>query len=527
MILNLVLYGTQSKQCFLLFITFTILPLILVFLVKFLLHLMQVYCFNFDIMLLYNDRISLHNITISFELPIIYPNYLPFLPLYTAHTIPDIFVQNVTNISIYWTIVHNGLKLEIVMHRMNANRISNQGTASLTDSSVQRIETRINHANERRSQRHKTASIKKTAQKVEEPSSSKNTGRIIVAGLNDIPSNFERMGTGFYRDAHHLWELTRAEGGYVLVRKQGEDHVLGYDHEPLEKQSSILDRHGVEVKKGSKVRFPFRGKVATGTVVIVTPSALGVNMDSGGAIDVPPDMLESFVEEEAMEGEHSQESIQGLEEFAVEESEEHEQDKESGAAFEPEIEATSKIEQGPAGPTAEEPMEMMASVDESEMKGWKEYWRSVGQRVAQAKEYKPPKPKLTDAEKAQRAKERREKLKQERKGLPPGAKLPPKPKAAALDSDEKALYKEKLRLYEQLIDELKYILQSEPLDPQEIPFADQFMQAIEFFEEEKDKLDSEKEEETERELSLEEPSERELELQGKGDHKIVSMADLT
>ncbi|MCK5159464.1 MAG: hypothetical protein KAR08_09925, partial [Candidatus Heimdallarchaeota archaeon] len=78
------------------------------------------------------------------------------------------------------------------MHRMNANRISNQGTASLTDSSVQRIETRINHANERRSQRHKTASIKKTAQKVEEPSSSKNTGRIIVAGLNDIPSNFER-----------------------------------------------------------------------------------------------------------------------------------------------------------------------------------------------------------------------------------------------------------------------------------------------------------------------------------------------
>jgi hypothetical protein len=257
----------------------------------------------------------------------------------------------------------------------------------------------------------------------------------------------------------------------------------------------------------------------------------------GGSVDVPPDMLESFLEEEAVEGEHSPEALEGLEEFAEEEHEEHEHeeheeheehgDKESMDAFEPEIEASSRVEMGPAGPTAEEPISMMASAEEPELKDWKDYWKSVGQRVAQATEYKAPKPKLTPEEKKQRARERRQKLKEERKGLPPDVKLPPKPKKMAImDGDEKAAYKEKLRLYEQLVEELKYILQSEPLEPQEVPFADQFTQAIEAFEEEMERLNSDKEEETEKELSLEEPSKREIEMQGSKGRAVVSMADL-
>jgi len=479
------------------------------------------------------------------------------------------------------------------MHRMNANRVSNLGTSSsLSDSSVQRIKAGIEGAAERRSQRRASKTMKKTAGKQEE-SKIEDTGRLVVASIKDIPDGFERVGTGFFRNGHHLWELTRAEGGYVLVRKQGEDHVLDYDHEPLEKQSNkVLDRRGVELRKGSKVRFPYRGKVATGTVVIVTPSALGIDTGAGGAVDVPPDMLESFVEEEKAEGGHSPEVMEGLEGFAEEEeaeeaheeheAEEGESDKEGMSAFAPEVEPSSKAEVAPAvGPSAGQPMSMMAQkegcqviitmpdgkehkidcrpedlnelalglLDQLEtwggasvqvigvdlpfkqeasidLKDWKEYWKSVGQRVAQAKEYKPPKPKLTEAEKRERAKERRHKLREERKGLPKDVALPPRPKKAVVDGEKEAVYKEKLRLYEQLVDEFRYILTTEPLDPQEVPLADQFMQALDAFEEEKEKVSSEEEQEIHDELSLEAPSKQELEQQeGKG-RKIVSMADL-
>lgn len=230
------------------------------------------------------------------------------------------------------------------MHNMHSNRVSNQGTSMLSDNSIQKISNVVNDANEKRAFRHgkntqikKTASVAKNTSKEREDNNSK---RIIVASLNEIPDYFERIGTGFYREGHHLWELIPGKGGFVLSRKHGEDHVLGYDPEPIQKESSITvtDRFGTELKKGCRVRLPLSGKIATGTVLVVTPGVLDVGLDAGGEASVPPGMTE-FLQEEKSEGEHSPETLHALETFLEEESEEEEHggDKDAGSVFEPEI----------------------------------------------------------------------------------------------------------------------------------------------------------------------------------------------
>lgn len=235
------------------------------------------------------------------------------------------------------------------MHNMHANRVSQQGTSMLSDDSIRRIEGGVGNANKRRASKHKETVIKKIAKKID---NNDNIQRIVIANITDIPNHFERIGTGFFREGHHLWEMIPGEGGIVLTRKHGEDHVLGYDPEPIQKESSITvtDRFGIELKVGSKVRLPLHGKVATGTVLVLTPGSLDIGLDGGGRTSTPPGMTE-FLEEESAEGEHTPEGIHGLEEFMEEEvSEEAHGDKEAGDVFEPEISEKPKSDYvGPTG----------------------------------------------------------------------------------------------------------------------------------------------------------------------------------
>lgn len=212
------------------------------------------------------------------------------------------------------------------MHRMNANRVTTGGTSALNDESIIRIEDSVKQSKSRRANK-KQASMNKTASKntankktTKSNNAENTTTRIIVASLNDIPSQFERIGTGFFREGHHLWEMAPGKGGYVLTRKHGEDHVLGYDPEPMKKESSVFvtDRFGHELKMGNKVRFPMRGKVATGTIIILTPGSMDVGLDNGDTASCPPGMAE-FADEN------------------IEEAENHDGDKDAGEVFEPDI----------------------------------------------------------------------------------------------------------------------------------------------------------------------------------------------
>lgn len=252
------------------------------------------------------------------------------------------------------------------MHRLNANKNTVSGTSSLGDSSIRRIEEGLNVSKSRRaSKQTKVSTMQKTAKKIRDDKPQDDAKRIIVASLNDIPANFERIGTGFYREGHHLWEMSPGKGGFVLTRKRGEDHVLGYDPEPImKKESAILisDRNGVELKKGHRVKFPRHGKMATGTILLLTPSSLDLGMDDDSVMSLPPGMVE-FLEEEMAEGEHSEKGLQALEEFLKEESgEEEHSDKEGSSDLEDFVE-----EEEAEGEHSEEAIEALEDFFEEEM----------------------------------------------------------------------------------------------------------------------------------------------------------------
>lgn len=570
------------------------------------------------------------------------------------------------------------------MHRMNANRVTTGGTSTLDDSSLKRIGDKVSEASKKRIAKHKpnNTSIKKTASKRKSYSDidQSSTSRMVVASLHDVPDDFERIGTGFYRQGHHLWEIMPGDGGFVLVRKRGEDHVLGDSPEPIEKNAALTttDRNGIELKKGSRIKLPYKGKAASGTVVVLSPNALGVDLDEGGHIDVPPDMVE-WAEEEASEPEHS-DTGDAIKEFVQEELQEEEHsssDKESGDVFNPDINEETKSDhvgpqssqsggiggvaadhndpeggrnvmaqvepteetttyQDPAfenfkttEPVQEGPMTDRSTVQmgseqvqqmrqesklfnnlassggriflnsadgqyvvemlgpdefsisgtktdvvpldqvdfqglkqfeenvgdyklisvqaniktsellkianflshEDDFKTWREYWRVVGQRVAQVDPPKPPKPKLTEEEKKQRAKERRKERKRERAGLPKGFKPPKPPKTSAKNVDEVSNLKEYNKLMEQTLDAIVYALDtvSDPTD--DVVVSDVVTEELARYEEEKAKLEEETQEDFDKELSLDEPSEAEedgidLSRVSRTQKVVVSMSDL-
>lgn len=551
------------------------------------------------------------------------------------------------------------------MHRMNANRVTNGGTSTIGDASMSRIRQRVDAAQERRA--NKRAGVKKTASIENEPQHDKDltTSRIVIASLNEVPQDFERIGTGFYRQGHAVWEMMPGEGGFVLVRKQGEDHVLGYSPEPISKAASITvtDRNGHELRLGSKVRFPHRGKIATGTIIVLSPSALGLDMGEGKNVDMPSDIVE-WAEEEAAESEHEG-TGEALVEFAEEETKEpaHQGDKAAGDEFEPAISdkpksdfvgpASAQVGSGgigaaneneggrnvlaartaqtapeapPAGappadaaspvdmadaPTPQRPYSRMldateegpvgvlsetgegpylvtkmgdnqykieiirtqklqgSTVDQnglmqfeqqlgrwaempaysmlarkasreiclSMMKAladqprigsalntstWKAYWTAVGQRVAAG----PPKPKMTETEKKQKAKDRRDRLKKERGGLPPNAFK--QPKKSAVGSDELAKLKEYNQLLESAVEGIAYAIESVDHENDTL-VADAVAQEIERFQREKEEMEKKNQDVQVDELSLKAPSQAELDgidITRTSTKIVVSMDDL-
>lgn len=535
------------------------------------------------------------------------------------------------------------------MHRMHANRVSNNGTsASLNDDSIQRIKDGVKKSTKKRTaKKSKKAAHKKTAKKVEPEAPM----QIKVANLSEIPEDFEQIGTGFYRKSHHLWELAPGEDGFVLTRKRGDDHILGYEPSPIQKQSSVInvfDRNGNPLGKGAKVKFPHHGKIATGTIIMLSPGSLGLDMGEMGEVDAPPDMVELDMSEPDDMGDSDKEAgdafepeiskkpksdyvgpqtsqvggIGGVGVGAEAEEEEPEQHTAHTAQTDTPNQTTTMAPTSPAeggmepyepiggglaqkldnagvaiiragnGQTyyarkvaedqyeaylAETKMERIQGVEtradiagfeqniggfevighnkhvakvveaalnnQVDMKVWNEYWRQVGQRVAQKAPKLPdagpssmpgaqtgmpkstePRPPLTEEQKQQR-KERRKERKTERAGLPPGAKLPPKPREAAVGADDMAKVKEHLRLYEQLVDELKYILQDESLREDEVRLADEVDMTLQNFDEEMEDMSREDEMDMEDSLSLDTPSEAEK-LDRAASKTVVSMADL-
>lgn len=414
------------------------------------------------------------------------------------------------------------------MHRMNANRVSDHGTGSLVDDSIRRIESTVKKAQSKRALKRggKNTQIKKKAKKEALQPTEEPQRRIVVSSIQEIPVNFERIGTGFYRCGHHLWEMSSSSDGIVLTRKRGEDHVLGYDPEPLERTASrdvVTDRHGAQLKVGDRVSFPLRGKVASGVVVVLQPGSLGVDVGMSSPVDVPADMVEHeepmMMEEPAEDALHEESDVTSCEEF------------------EPDVEPSSKMESDVVGDMSPEPdpelepeedlgdMDEFGRVRAADLKQWREYWASVGRRVADA----PRKP-MTEEQKRQRRDRRKEK-KHEMAGLPKGTPAPPKPPKTASD-DGDAKMKERLRMYEQLVDELKYILEDEKVRENEVMLADEVDRAITNFQEEYEQMDDSSKEEMDDKLDIEEPAQVEKEMgpklpdMPKMSRIVVSMADL-
>jgi len=377
--------------------------------------------------------------------------------------------------------------------------LTSEGTSTLADGAIQRIASKMQDVQTKRANKHvqqptqtPIKNMVKTASKLEK------TAEIKVASINDIPNDFEKMGTGFYRQGHHLWELTpQADGGFMLTRKHGEDHVLGYDPEPVVREAAVRDRHGKSIKVGSKVTLPHRGTVTAGTVIIVQPGAMGVELDSGEKVDTPPDICELLQEmvqtpnmlepkQEVDNHEENREEDQGSEEI---EGSDTEACVSSGQEFEPMVEPTSKTDM---------PKEVSK---EASMKEWQEYWHGMGQHVAQASS-----PKQTKEEAAMKRKQRRQQRSVERSGLPKGMKVPPKhPKSGAIDTDELAKLKERNRLYQQCFDEIEYVLQDESLKTDEVRLADEMDRVMQEYHDQIESMDEQTEESREDELSIEEP----------------------
>ena len=410
---------------------------------------------------------------------------------------------------------------------MNANRSTDGTSVSLSDQSVKNIEASLNKSKERKISKKQQ---KKTAKKVKEQSKpvEKIIPQVKIASINDIPSDFERIGTGFFRRGHHLWELMTEGDGFVLVRKSGEDHVLGYDPEPISKNASIevTDRYGKPLEIGARVQLPHHGKIAQATVLLLSPEALDLQTDNGEQISAAPDMvqvLEKFFLEEMAEPEHQQSlgggGIEKVIEFIEQEGKEEEHggdekedsksDKKS-EGFEPEVEPSSKEAT------------------------WKEFWRNAGRRIAQANPPKTPGPKtpkipgqLTPEQKEKR-RQRRKERRQMLKGLPPGTKVPPRPRTTAASDDERAKDKEYVRICQQLVDELKYVLKDEELKNQPEMLLDRVEQAIDTFDEEMETANKDDKEEMEDSLSIEKPLKEDKTLDDlrSAGKIVVSMSDL-
>lgn len=74
-----------------------------------------------------------------------------------------------------------------------------------------------------------------------------------IASLQEIPGDFQRLGAGFYRQGHSIWELRAAEddSGYVLTRKREEAAVdMRSDYQKTAGMTKTAQAHGYEAEWG-------------------------------------------------------------------------------------------------------------------------------------------------------------------------------------------------------------------------------------------------------------------------------------
>jgi hypothetical protein len=159
---------------------------------------------------------------------------------------------------------------------------------------------------------------------------------------------------------------------------------------------------------------------------------------------------------------------------------------------------------------------------------WREYWFDVGMRVAQKK------PRVLTPEQKEKRRQHRRQRRLDLKGLPaglPGTRPPPMPKVSQevldgkKDVDEVACLKEKVRLYDQLVDELEFVLEDQSLREDETMLVNEVEEAIDSFVEQMEEMDEGKAEEQEDKLDLSTPPVDEPTIPTVA-RKVVRMADL-
>jgi len=177
-----------------------------------------------------------------------------------------------------------------VDHKKNANTVSkNFDSSAIDNDGIVRIASRFLESKSKTAPTSTPVVVKQASEtKDDQPT------RIKVASVADVPSNFQSAGTGFWRSAHYLWEMISDDDGMFLVRKEEHKKVSQNRTASVQK---VSDRFGNPLKVGSRVKFPNNGKVATGDIIVLAPSAISVQTDSG-VEELPPDMLELMMEPE-------------------------------------------------------------------------------------------------------------------------------------------------------------------------------------------------------------------------------------
>lgn len=123
-----------------------------------------------------------------------------------------------------------------------------------------------------------------------------------IASLADIPTTMRRMGTGFYKDAHGIWELRPDEEnaqGYMLVRKK-EERALDFRSASLRSDAPGPGRRTAArapdgepavapaVPRGARVLVAHGGRLVEGTVVTADGGHADLALDGGGMLDHVP-----------------------------------------------------------------------------------------------------------------------------------------------------------------------------------------------------------------------------------------------
>ena len=114
----------------------------------------------------------------------------------------------------------------------------------------------------------------------------------------DLPKfGFSSIGSGMYRQAHDLWQLSKMGDGFALMRVAAEPEVFPEDevHEaPGDRENlkqGCVDRYGVPVQIGQLVHYSLGGESVSGRVARAERGYLDVRLTNQLDSGVPADMV--------------------------------------------------------------------------------------------------------------------------------------------------------------------------------------------------------------------------------------------